>query len=89
MYNEVKNWPLIICDGHTVDINRLFAVDQISRPFVGDVYYASHDPKNQWYYQSSMGSNEAVIFKSWDTAQNVRSRGTLRVFSIFQAFRAY
>lgn len=75
MYTEVRNWPLILCDGRTLDMNKLFAVDQIYRRFVGDVYYAAHDDKNKWYFQSSMRSEEGVFFKSWDTAQDVHSRG--------------
>ncbi|EEP78484.1 predicted protein [Uncinocarpus reesii 1704] len=75
MYDEVKNWPLIVCDGRTLQTDSLVAVDQVSRRFVGDVYYATYDPQNKWHYQSSMGSHEGVLFKSWDTAKNIPSKG--------------
>jgi len=72
--DPVYNWPLVICDGRTVIKDKLVAVDQVSRQFVADVYYANYDPSYQWYYQSSMRPDEGVLFKSWDTAANVTAK---------------
>lgn len=55
-------------------MDKLVAVDQVSRRFVSDVYYAQYDQGNQWYYQSSMTPEEGVLFKSWDTAENASVR---------------
>lgn len=55
-------------------MDKLVAVDQVSRRVVADVYYAMHDPCYQWYYQSSMGPDEGVLFKSWDNAEKVLAR---------------
>lgn len=56
-------------------MDKLVAVDQVSRNFVGDVFYATYDPENKWYYQSNMGAHEGVLFKSWDTSPRVKSKG--------------
>ncbi|CAK7235401.1 hypothetical protein SCUCBS95973_009257 [Sporothrix curviconia] len=68
MYHPVHNWPLVLCDARTVNLDRLVAVDQVYRHFIGDVYYAKYDPSFRWCYKSEMGPDEAIIFKSWDTA---------------------
>ncbi|EPE03631.1 hypothetical protein F503_01889 [Ophiostoma piceae UAMH 11346] len=57
-----------------VNMDRLIAVDQVYRHFVGDVYYAPYDPSYKWYFQSQMRPDEAVIFKSWDTAPGSSAR---------------
>ncbi|CAG7972134.1 unnamed protein product [Penicillium salamii] len=72
--NTVKNWPLILCDGRTAPLEKLVAVDQVTRQFVGDVLYANHDPSYKWYYQSEMAQEEGVLFKSWDTDDKCSSR---------------
>ena len=56
-------------------MENLIAVDQIGRQFVGDIYYAVYDAAYKWYYQSNMGIHEGVLFKSWDTAESVSSKG--------------
>ena len=57
-------------EDHKVSMDKLVAVDQVTRRFVPDVYYARHDPGYQWYYQSSMGPDESVLFRSWDTVED-------------------
>ncbi|KAK3988948.1 hypothetical protein QBC44DRAFT_397215 [Cladorrhinum sp. PSN332] len=77
LYDEVKNWPLIVSDARTVSMDKLVAVDQVSRRFVGDVYYATYDPDNKWYYQSCMATDEGVLFKSWDTSPDVSHKACI------------
>ncbi|KAL8358302.1 hypothetical protein RB601_009626 [Gaeumannomyces tritici] len=72
--HPAHNWPLFVCDGRSVGTGSLVAVDQITRSFVGDIYYAHHDPAFQWYYMSSMGLDEGVLFKSWDTGTTAPSK---------------
>ncbi|OTA64111.1 hypothetical protein K449DRAFT_432627 [Hypoxylon sp. EC38] len=74
IYHEVKNWPLVVCDGRTAPLEKLVAVDQIGRRFVGDLYYATYDPGYKWYYKSSMGVDEGVLFKCWDTGNKAPSK---------------
>lgn len=50
-----------------MSLDKLVAVDQLTRRFTADVYYAVYDSNNQWYYQSAMKPSEGVLFKSWDT----------------------
>lgn len=80
--DPVYNWPLVICDGRTVIKDKLVAVDQVSRQFVADVYYANYDPSYQWYYQSSMRPDEGVLFKSWDTAANVTAKSKFLLYFV-------
>ena len=77
MHHQIHNYPLIMCDARSVNMDRLIAVDQVYRHFVGDVYYAPYDPSYKWYFQSQMRPDEAVIFKSWDTAPGSSARGEL------------
>ncbi|KAI0837551.1 hypothetical protein F5Y06DRAFT_270740 [Hypoxylon sp. FL0890] len=74
VYHEVENWPLIVCDGRSTQLKNLVAVDQISRRFVGDLYYAIYDPGYKWHYMSSMGVGEGVLFKCWDTGNEAPSK---------------
>ncbi|KAK5659825.1 hypothetical protein OQA88_1037 [Cercophora sp. LCS_1] len=70
----IYNWPLVLCDGRTSPVEKLIAVDQVGRRFVGDIYYAPYDPSFEWYYQSAMSKQEGVIFKNWDTSLSTQSR---------------
>ena len=58
-----------------MSLNKLVAVDQVSRQLTADIYYAQYDPENRWFYQSRMGPSEGVLFKSWDTAAKVQVKG--------------
>ncbi|KAI0149944.1 hypothetical protein F4776DRAFT_603916 [Hypoxylon sp. NC0597] len=74
IYHEVRNWPLVVCDGRSTPLEKLVAVDQIGRRFVGDLYYATYHPGYKWYYQNSMGVDEGVLFKCWDTGNKASSK---------------
>ncbi|KAL6881403.1 hypothetical protein J3F83DRAFT_722158 [Trichoderma novae-zelandiae] len=77
IHHVAQNWPLVVCDARTTSMDKLVAVDQVSRQFVADVYYAKYDPDYQWYFQSLMAPDEGVLFKSWDTAESVPARTCL------------
>ncbi|KAI1409003.1 hypothetical protein F5Y13DRAFT_182363 [Hypoxylon sp. FL1857] len=74
IHHEVRNWPLIVCDGRSTPLKNLVAVDQIGRRFVGDLYYATYDPGYKWHYMSSMRVDEGVLFKCWDTGNKSPSK---------------
>ncbi|KAI1137150.1 hypothetical protein F5Y05DRAFT_79894 [Hypoxylon sp. FL0543] len=87
--HEVGNWPLVLCDGRSTPLKNLVAVDQISRRFVGDLYYATYDPGYRWHYLSSMGVGEGVLFKCWDTGNKAPSKGMYARHTVYPSKYAH
>lgn len=46
--HQVHNWPIVLGDGRYTSMSDLVAVDQISRRFVGDIYYVTYSPGYKW-----------------------------------------
>lgn len=70
----LRDFPLAICDGSTIDPRRLVAVDLIYPDRRGEIFYLTHDPQQRWYYAADMGVDEAWIFKNYDSQTNAAAR---------------
>ncbi|KAJ4024688.1 hypothetical protein NW752_003241 [Fusarium irregulare] len=77
IYHEVQNWPLVLCDAQTADLQDLRAVDQVTRRFIGDIYYSVYNDAMRWHYMSGMQPSEGALFKSWDTSPDGTAKGRL------------
>jgi hypothetical protein len=88
--NPVQEFPLACVDAKTFDptqsLKTLFIHYQDR---VGENYFCSHDPKQQWCYFPLMTCNEAMLIKQWDSfgalAQD-KADGTRSTFGIHSAF---
>jgi len=64
----LRDAPLAICDGRSVTPGRLRPVDLRYPGRRGEIYYLTFDPAQRWYYASDMDTNEAWLFKNFDSA---------------------
>ena len=65
--SKVQSSPLAIADASTIEQNDLIETDQIFPDRVGEIYHLAYEKKQQWYWASEMQSDEALIFKGWDS----------------------
>ena len=72
----LRDCPLAICDASSVDERDLLAVDLLYPNRTGQIYYVTFNPAHRWYYASDMRTDEAWIFKNYDTATDGRARFT-------------
>jgi hypothetical protein len=72
----LRDCPLAICDASSVDERDLLAADLLYPNRTGQIYYVTFNPAHRWYYASDMRTDEAWIFKNYDTATDGRARFT-------------
>jgi len=72
----LRDCPLAICDASSVDEQDLLAADLLYPNRTGQIYYVRFNPAHRWYYASDMRTDEAWIFKNYDTATDGRARFT-------------
>ena len=66
----VQCWPLALCDSTTLKDGDIVAVKRLSANRVGEIQMAHYNPDHVWYYFPSMTSNEAILFKTFDSNPN-------------------
>jgi hypothetical protein len=64
----LRDAPLAICDGATVNQHSLRPADLRYPDRCGEIYYLSHSPGQVWFFASDMGTDEAWLFKNFDSA---------------------
>jgi hypothetical protein len=69
----VESWPLCLCDSTTVDVDRdLVPVPRVSKDGrIGGILMARHNATHRWFYFPGMSPDEALVFKSFDSSENV------------------
>lgn len=68
--------PLAIADARTIGIRELFPSSRVYPDRVGEVYHCAFNPAHRWYYFPKMQRNEAIVFKTFDSAIDGRARWT-------------
>lgn len=76
LIDSVEDWPLAVCDGSTVDASDLVETDHVKRHYTGSTMYLMHNAKHKFYYMSKQSKNDVLIFKNFDSDQNVRAQCT-------------
>jgi hypothetical protein len=71
-----ERFPLAVADGRTVLQTDYVTVDLVYPDRTGEIYYATHSSGQRWFYFSGMQSNEAMLFKCFDSARDGRTRYT-------------
>jgi len=64
----LRDAPLAVCDASSIGTRGLVAVDLIYPHRRGEIYYLRYDPAQQWYYLPDMTTDEAWLFKNFDSA---------------------
>ncbi|KAI2462873.1 hypothetical protein F4781DRAFT_162577 [Annulohypoxylon bovei var. microspora] len=72
----VADWPLAFCDGRTVNNSDLIECDHVRRHYIGSTMYLLDRPQHRWYYANNQSPDEIVIFKNFDSSEDVRARHT-------------
>jgi hypothetical protein len=73
---KVMTDPLGICDGRTIPQKGFILVQRRYRDRTGEVYHIAYNPEHVWFYFPEMERDEALVFKVFDTDENVPTRFT-------------
>jgi hypothetical protein len=72
----VEREPLAIADGRSIGVKELIPSARIYPDRRGEVYHSTYNPEHIWYYFPTMQRDEAIVFKTFDSAKDGRTRWT-------------
>jgi hypothetical protein len=70
----VEESPLALCDAQSIAPADLVPTDLVYRDRIGETYALAHNPAHRWYYFPRMRTDEAVLIKCYDSAEDGRAR---------------
>ncbi len=73
----VYNHALALCDATTVRPEDLVSVERRAEERIGELQLALHHPGNRWCYFPEMQMDEALLFKTFDSETDGRTRFTI------------
>jgi len=73
----IRNHPLVMCDATSVKPDDLVSVERRAEERIGELQVALHDDTHRWYYYPEMQMDEALIFKTFDSETDGRTRFTI------------
>ena len=73
----VYNYPLALCDATTVRSADLVSVERRAEERIGELQVALHEPDQRWYHFPEMQTDEALLFKTFDSETDGRARFTI------------
>jgi hypothetical protein len=74
--HPVEREPLAIADARSIGTKELFPSSRVYPDRVGEVYHCGYNPEHRWYYFPKMQRDEAIVFKTFDSAKDGRARWT-------------
>jgi len=72
----VIDHPLVLGDARTVRDGDLVPVERRGEDRTGELQVALHEPEQRWYYYPRMTRDEVLLFKTYDSALDGRTRFT-------------
>ena len=72
----LRDAPLAICDARSVSFEDFVASDLVYRDRTGETYRVRYNPAHCWFYVPGMRTDEAVLIKCYDSAEDGRARFT-------------
>lgn len=78
----VETAPIALCDAASLSEDDLVPVTRQAKERVGQILLALHNPAQRWYYFPRMTADEALLIKTFDSAEDGRAR-----FAIHSAFQ--
>ncbi len=72
----VQSAPLAIADARSLPPKDLIATERRYPDRVGEIYHITYNPDHRWFYFPKMQRNEALVFKTYDSARDGRARFT-------------
>ena len=76
MQPVVLRHPLAICDARTIAAADLIPTERRHPHRVGEIHHLAYDPAHRWYYVPRLRRDEAIVFKTYDSATDGRARFT-------------
>lgn len=73
----VRTAPLALCDAASVAPEDLVSVERRARDRIGEIQQALYSPAHRWYCFPEMGPGEALLIKTYDSAEDGRARFTI------------
>lgn len=73
----VLNHPLTLCDATSVRPEDLVSVERRAEDRIGELQVALYNPDQRWYYFPEMQTDEALLFKTFDSDADGRTRFTI------------
>ncbi len=74
--NPVRTNPLAIADARSLRAEELIASQRSYPGRIGETYQIKYGPDHRWFYFPAMTRNEAIVFKTFDSARDGRARWT-------------
>lgn len=74
---RVETTPLAMCDARSVSMNSLISMERRAKDRIGEMQQVTFDPEHRWYFFPNMDRNEALVFKTYDSATDGRARLSL------------
>jgi len=72
----VQTAPLAIADARSLAPQNLIATERRYPDRVGEIYHITFNPDHHWFYFPNMQRNEALVFKTYESAKDGRARWT-------------
>ena len=76
MQPVVLRHPLAICDARTIAAGDLIPTERRHPHRIGEIYHLAHNPAHRWHYVPALRHDEAIVFKTYDSATDGRARFT-------------
>ena len=70
----VQTAPLALGDARTIAPRDLVELDLIYPDRTGEIYNVVHNPAQRWFYFPAMQTDEAILIKGYDSAEDGRAR---------------
>ncbi len=72
--NTVITSPLAVCDAQSVLPENLVAAERRAKDRIGELLLLTYNPDHRWYYFDRMERDEALLIKTFDSADDGRAR---------------
>jgi hypothetical protein len=72
----LRDAPLAVCDATSVASADFVPSDLVYRDRIGETYRVRYNPAHRWFYVPEMRSDEAVLIKCYDSAEDGTARFT-------------
>jgi hypothetical protein len=72
--HPVASAPLAIADSQSIAAKDLVGTERRYPDRIGEIYHLKYNPDHRWYYFPNMQTNEAIVFKCYDSLKDGRSR---------------
>jgi hypothetical protein len=74
LHEIVEELPLAMCDAASHDVGDMLRMELKYRERTGEIYVMRYSPSHRWIYFPRMTADQALLFKTYDSETDGRSR---------------